>query len=74
MRRGARPRIVRCGVLLEQATKLKTASQWMDALGKLDFIRRLQTELKLELSAADIKQVEILETWARGERKRSKEP
>lgn len=64
--------IVRCGVLLEQATKLKTASQWMDALGKLDFIRRLQTELKLELSAADIKQVEILETWARGEQEKDR--
>lgn len=64
--------IVRCGVLLEQATKLKTASQWMDALGKLDFIRRLQTELKLELSAADIKQLEILESWARGEQEKDR--
>jgi len=64
--------LVRCGFLLEQATKLKTASQWMDALGKLDFIRRLQAELKLELSAADIKQVEILETWARGEQEKDR--
>lgn len=64
--------IVRCEVLLAQAEKLKAASQWMDALAKLDFIRRLQTELKLELSTVDLKRLEVLETWAREEQEKDR--
>lgn len=63
---------VRCGFLLEQATSLKASSQWMDALAKLDFIRRLQTEFKLELPTAAVKQLEALESWARGEQEKDR--
>ncbi len=64
--------VVRCGFLLEEAAKLKAASQWMDALAKLDFIRRLQTEFKLELPAAAIMQLDAFETWARGEQEKDR--
>jgi hypothetical protein len=58
---------IRCNYLLDQVETLKTTSQWMDALSKLDFTRRLQTELKLELPSKDIKRLEALENWARDE-------
>ncbi len=63
---------VRCGFLLEEATRLKAASQWMDVLLKLDFIRRLQNEFKLELSSAAVRQLEALESWARGEQEKDR--
>jgi hypothetical protein len=63
---------VRCGFLLEEAARLKAASQWMDALAKLDFIRRQQTEFKLELPTAAVKQLEALESWARGEQEKDR--
>jgi hypothetical protein len=63
---------VRCRSLLNEAARLKAASQWMDNLAKLDFIRRLQTEYKLELSASELKQLEALETWARGEQEKDR--
>jgi hypothetical protein len=58
---------IRCGVLLEETAKSRRASRWLDALAKLDFIHRLQNEFKVELSAATLKQLDELETWARGE-------
>jgi hypothetical protein len=64
--------IIRCGFLLEQADQLKAASEWMDALTKLDFIRLLKTELKLELSATDIKRLDALESWARAEQEKDR--
>lgn len=67
-----RAAVVRCGFLLEQADKLKAASQWMDALAKLDFIRRQQAELKLELYPPEIKRLEALESWARGEQEKDR--
>jgi hypothetical protein len=63
---------VRCECLLEETTKLKGASRWLDALAKLDFIRRLQNEFKVELPAAALKQLDTLETWARGEQERDR--
>jgi len=63
---------IRCGFLLEEAARLKAASQWMDALVKLDFIRRLQNEFKLELPTAAMKQLEALESWVRGEQEKDR--
>jgi len=64
--------VVRCGFLLEEAARLKAASQWMDVLVKLDFIRRLQNEFKLELPTAAASQLEALESWARGEQEKDR--
>jgi len=63
---------VRCGFLLAEAAKLKAASQWVDALAKLDFIRRLQDELKLEFPTALVEQLEALESWAHGEQEKNR--
>jgi len=63
---------VRCSFLLEQAEKLKAASQWMDALTKLDFVRRQQADLKLVLPASEIRRLEALETWAQGEQEKDR--
>ena len=63
---------IRCGVLPEEAAKLKDSSQWADALGKIDFIHSLRNEFKLELPIASVKQLEILETWARGEKEKDR--
>jgi hypothetical protein len=67
-----RAETVRCGFSLEEAARLKFASQWMDALTKLDFIRRLQNEFKLELPTASVKQLEALESWAHGEQEKDR--
>ena len=63
---------VRCGCLLEEAAKLKNSSRWLDALAKLDFIHRLQDEFKVELPTAALKQLDTLETWARGEQEKDR--
>jgi hypothetical protein len=63
---------VRCGCLLEEATKLKSASRWLDALAKLDFIHRLQDKFKVELPTAALKQLDTLQTWARGEQEKDR--
>jgi hypothetical protein len=63
---------VRCGCLLEEMTKLKGASRWLDALAKLDFIHRLQAEFKVQLPAVALKQLDTLETWARGEQEKDR--
>jgi hypothetical protein len=63
---------VRCGYLLVEAARLKAACQWMDALAILDFIRRLQGELQLELTVAAVSQLEVLESWARGEQEKDR--
>ena len=63
---------IRCGVLLEQAAKLKDLFQWTDAQGKIDFIHSLRIEFKLELPIASLKQLEVLETWARGEKEKDR--
>jgi hypothetical protein len=63
---------VRCGFMLEEAAKLKAALQWMDVLAKLEFIRRLQHEFKLELPSTAVKQLEVLESWARGEQEKDR--
>jgi hypothetical protein len=67
-----RAQAIRCGVLLEETTRSKSASRWLDALAKLDFIHRLQNEFKVELSAAALKQIDELETWARGEQEKER--
>ncbi len=64
--------IIRCGFLLEEAVKLKSSSQWLNVLAKLDFVRRLQNDFKLELPAAAIKQFEALGIWARGEQEKDR--
>jgi hypothetical protein len=63
---------VRCGCLLEEAAKLKNSSRWLDALAKLDFIHRLQDEFKVELPTTALKQLDTLETWARGEQEKDR--
>jgi len=64
--------IIRCGFLLDEAARLKAASQWQEVLAKIDFVQRLQNELKLELPSAALKQLEALESWARGEHERDR--
>ena len=64
--------IIRCGYLIEEAAKLKAASQWQEVLAKLDFVQRLQKEFKLELPSAVLNQMEDLQTWARGEQEKDR--
>jgi hypothetical protein len=64
--------IIRCAFLVEETAKLKAASQWQEVLAKLDFVQRLQNELKLELPSAALKQMEALESWARGEHEKDR--
>ena len=64
--------IIRCGFLLDEAVRLKSASQWQEVLAKIDFVQRLQNELKLELPSAALKQLEVLESWARGEHEKDR--
>jgi hypothetical protein len=63
---------VRCEYLLEETARLKGDSRWLDALAKIDFIHRLQGEFKVELPAAALKQLDNLESWARGEQQKDK--
>jgi hypothetical protein len=63
---------VRCVCLLEETAKLKGESRWLDALAKLDFIHRLQDEFKIELPADALKQMGVLENWARGEQEKDR--
>ena len=65
--------IVRCGFLLAQGAALKSSSQWMEAFGKLDFVRRLQIDSKLELPSAYLDQMGILDSWIRGEQEKARE-
>ena len=58
---------IRCGTLLGEGERLKAAAIWLDALSKLDFIRRLQSEYKLLLAPDLLQRIAQLETWARGE-------
>jgi hypothetical protein len=64
--------LVRCGVLLDEAAKCKAASQWQSALNKLELIRRLQKELKLELPASQLQQLAELEKWTRAEQEKDR--
>jgi len=63
---------IRCDNLLEETAKLKISSRWLDALAKLDFVRRLQTEFKLQLAAGALTQLDTLNSWARGEQEKDK--
>ena len=63
---------IRCEYLLEEAAKLKISSRWLDALVKLDYVRRLQTEFKLQLPAVALAQLETIGAWARGEQEKDK--
>ena len=58
--------------LPRETAKLKSASRWLDALAKLDFIHRLQDEFKVQLPAAALTQLGTLKTWARGEQEKDK--
>jgi len=58
---------IRCGVLLEEAATLKAVSQWAEVLAKLDFVQRLQKELKLEFPSAWLTQMDDLGSWAGAE-------
>ena len=63
---------IRCDYMIEEAAKLKAASQWQEVLVKLDFVHRLQSEFKLELAGAVLKQMGDIESWARGEFEKDK--
>jgi hypothetical protein len=62
--------MIRCGRLLEEAAKLRGSSNWMEALVKLDFIHRLQTEFKLDLGLDSLRKIEPIESWARAEQEK----
>jgi hypothetical protein len=65
--------LVRCTVLLEEAIQAKAKSQWVAALNKLELIRRLQKELKLELPAGELQQLAELEKWTRAEQEKDRQ-
>lgn len=67
-----RAETIRCGFMLQEVDRLKLQGQWTDALARLDFIRRLQNDFKLELSAPTQKQLESLELWARSEQEKAR--
>lgn len=58
---------IRCGCLIGETVKLKHSSGWLDALGKIELVRQLQKEFKLELPVPSLHQLGDLETWARAE-------
>ncbi|MGB7747749.1 MAG: hypothetical protein WBN75_10730 [Verrucomicrobiia bacterium] len=58
--------------MLDEAARLRVGSQWQEVLANLDFIQRLQNEFKLELPGAALKQMETLESWARGEHEKDR--
>ncbi len=64
--------LVRCGVLLQETAQAKAASQWTLALKKIELIRRLQKDLKLELSASELQQLAELEKWTREEQEKDR--
>jgi hypothetical protein len=64
--------LIRCGVLLDEAAKCKTGSQWQSALNKLELIRRLQKELSLELSVSQLQQLADLEKWTGEEKEKDR--
>lgn len=64
---------VRCRVLLEEAGKAKAASQWATALNKIELIRRLQKDLTLEFTPAELQQLEALEKWTAIEQDKDRE-
>jgi hypothetical protein len=63
---------IRCGSLLTEAAKSKSASRWLDALAKLDLVHRLQNDFKVELQPDLLKELATLETWVRGEQEKDK--
>jgi Sec-independent protein translocase protein TatA len=65
--------LVRCGVLIEEAIKARSAAQWVLAFNKLELIRRLQKELSLELTQIQLQQLAELEKWVRGEQEKDRQ-
>ena len=64
--------VIRCVVMVEEAVKHRTASQWVEVLTKLDFVKRLQKEFFLDLPSSTLKTIGELETWGRGEFEKDK--
>ena len=62
--------LVRCGRLLEEIEKLHASSNWMEALVKLDFIHRLQTDFKLELNSNSLRKIKTVGDWAHTEQEK----
>ena len=67
-----RAQAVRCGVVADELEKLKAASRWEDAIRKIDFVRRLQADHRLDLHAGLLKKIEAVETWAKGEQEKDR--
>jgi hypothetical protein len=63
---------IRCVSLLEEVAVLRNSSKWVDGLAKLDFIHRLQRDFKVELPPASVKQLDVLDSWARAEQDKAK--
>jgi hypothetical protein len=64
--------LIRCGVLLREAEEAREKSQWAAALAKIELVRRLQKDLRLELSADELQRLEALEKWTRAEQEKDK--
>ncbi|HWC61558.1 MAG TPA: hypothetical protein VHC44_17840, partial [Verrucomicrobiae bacterium] len=64
---------VRCGVLIQETAQAKAASQWSVALKKIELVRRLEKDLKLELSAGELQQLSELEKWTRAEQEKDRQ-
>lgn len=62
--------VIRCGVLLEESAELKQSARWQMALAKIDFIRSLQKNLKLDLPPEAAVKLAELEAWARAEKEK----
>src|SRR6202012_4014334 len=67
-----RAALIRCTVLLEQAAKARTASQWTVVLARQELIRRVKKELSLDLPANEIQQLEELEKWTSAEQEKDR--
>ncbi|HWD94079.1 MAG TPA: hypothetical protein VG938_17235 [Verrucomicrobiae bacterium] len=64
--------LVRCRVLLEEAERNQEASQWAAALAKIELVRQRQKDLRLELSADELRRLEALENWTRTEQEKDR--
>jgi hypothetical protein len=64
--------LVRCSVLIQEASKAQVAVQWKVTLSKIELVRRLQKELDLKLPAGELQQLAELEKWTQAEQEKDR--
>ena len=65
--------LVRSRVLLEEATKARANSKWATTLSRIELIRRLQKDLRLEFAPGELQQLDALEKWTAVEQDKDRE-